>query len=255
IDSAGTLYALDADGTTLFSKSLGGAVTRIPPVVTSTQILALTDSGTLVAYDHGGTKKLDQPAGGTPIGPPVVGADGTIYVSSITELRALKPDGSTRWSVGRTAHGSVAIDPQSGTIYAVLDSDLYSVDPQTGQETLRFTIPGTAGDFTPLLAGDLIHVVDGTKLLAINKTSWQLDGSYSASEGLLDCIRFPKQTGRIYVHGEHVMVGLNADLSEAWKLTGLDINGSCAAFGDAPNRLYVGTLQKQLYAINLLAAP
>ncbi|MCA9520071.1 MAG: PQQ-binding-like beta-propeller repeat protein, partial [Myxococcales bacterium] len=37
IDSAGTLYPLDADGPTLLSNALEGAVTRIPPVVTSTQ--------------------------------------------------------------------------------------------------------------------------------------------------------------------------------------------------------------------------
>lgn len=255
VSETGTLYALAADGTKRFEKALGGSVTQVPPVVAGNRVLVLLDSGVLVALDDQGNEQFRTAAGDTPVGPAVVGPDGTIYVSTLSKLRAFTSSGALRWTVERAAHGSVAIDPQGGTLYVMLSNDLYKVDPVSGKETLLHTFDVPAGTYTPLLAGDLIYLAIGNQLVAVNKGTGEKQGAYTATVGLHDCIRLPSQTGRLYVQSDKGPIGLKADLSETWAVDELQVSGSCAAFGDAPNRLFVGTIDKRLFAINLLPTP
>jgi outer membrane protein assembly factor BamB len=113
----------------------------------------------LFAFTPEGVKKWEAEIGpeySQAASPPVIGADGTIFVRSDTDWRiyAFNPDGSTKWlfrtngNVGGWGF-SPAIDSQ-GNLYSTLGDAFYALSP-TG--SVLWSLPGKAG-LAPILTSD-----------------------------------------------------------------------------------------------------
>ena len=135
-DSDGVFYAVGQDGIERWRFNISGRVNTGTPVIApdgSIYVLFSDGSGDerLYALASDGTLKWTFRVGlGSTA--PVVGADGTVYITTNT-MTALNPDGTIKWSVVtfRNGRASSAIDID-GTLLAPLRSTLFALDVETG---------------------------------------------------------------------------------------------------------------------------
>ena len=92
---------------------------------------------------------------------PVLGPDGTIYVSTGDPyLRAIRPDGRVKWMkrLGETGGFTLTVDKRGFVYAAAEDGVVYTVSPE-GVETGRLALSGLPG-FPVVVADDLLIVAD-----------------------------------------------------------------------------------------------
>ena len=218
------LYAVNSDGTLLWSVSLPGAggFTKPPSLAEDGTIYVPINGdpspGTTKFYavNPNGTFKWSFELGGRPDGA-AVGYDGAIYFGSVDTNRffALNPDGTAKWSYSPAFTGGVAPAIGSdGTIYAG-GSQLLALTPEG---TLRWSFP--AGG-SPSIASDgtLYFAASGT-LFALNP-----DGSMKWAYATGAPMYGPpaiSRLGTIYVsEGDRGLLALNPDGTKQWEfLTG-----------------------------------
>ena len=130
----GYLYAINPDGTLLWSRETGGRVYSSPAIGADGTVYVGSYDGKLYAINPtDGTILWEYQTGGWIRSSPAVAADGVIYVGSDDELlHAVDPvTGEANWTfpAGGRVHSSPAIGAD-GTIYVgSYDGRLYAVNP------------------------------------------------------------------------------------------------------------------------------
>jgi outer membrane protein assembly factor BamB len=118
----------------------------------------------------------------------VIAANGTIYIGTSSNVVALAPDGTVRWSVPGEAD-MLAIDVD-GNVIAATPTAVSAIRPD-GSTAWTLAEKGNNGGSEPLIAADGTIYVDGSALTAIDgggKAKWQqpalqLDGAAVAHDG------------------------------------------------------------------------
>lgn len=161
------------------------------------------------------TQRLDNAA----IGPPVLGDDGSLYVSSPTGLQALdRTDGSTRMAIPVEGSLGLASTPAigaDGTIYGwYWDNTLRAIDPHSGHSRWQFRsgdgVQSALAGSPAVDAGDTVYLgtVDGNfyafdgrtgTLLFTFPTGGRIGGS--AAIGANGMVYFGSQDGALYALG------------------------------------------------------
>ena len=141
-DSCRGGVALSADGKTLYLGTYG-----------SHTFYALNTSDMSVNWNY--TMGTDYYSGGV-IATPVIGSNGTIYVTTYPGIFALNPDGSLLWNyTPGNGKNSVAIS-SDGTIYVIIqgtDGDyLYALNSTDGSVERTYKVG--LGGYTPVIGAD-----------------------------------------------------------------------------------------------------
>ncbi|MEM8559601.1 MAG: LruC domain-containing protein, partial [Bacteroidota bacterium] len=98
-----------------------------------------------------------------------------------------------------TKHNAIAFEPQSGTLYALSNRVLYSIDPATAAVVQSWSIPGVDNQNS----GDLMITVDGSIYYAAKKKMWRIDDNDATSKTAVELINtFPKNINGGTVDGE-----------------------------------------------------
>ena len=157
------------------------------------------------------------------LGPPTVGADGTIYITTNGSLDAFRPDGTPRWSTAlselNVGSSTVAIGPD-GTIFAALDR-VYALDPGGAIKwtSLPLLVPGAGGPVFGAL------------------------GSSGSSVALGPC-------GTLYIGSELGLLMMDQNGNEIWDHGGQGLTPAVDSTGTS----YYGAVGGQLYAVSALGA-
>jgi outer membrane protein assembly factor BamB len=177
------VYAVHPNGTKKWKFQTGGLV-RSGTIVDQNGTI-YTGSDALYALWPDGTQKWKFNTGVDK--DPVVGEDGTIYITDGTSLKAVSPNGALKWKLtSPTGFGSGAVIGADGTIYAgdkpnpksYTPGHLYSVTP-AGLVNWKLKVPGVI-HWQPALA------LDGTIYVAFNTLSiimyptWEYSGTLFA---------------------------------------------------------------------------
>jgi len=186
------VYAFDSNGDQKWFYETAVAEQATAVGLDGTVYAGKTNSGQgdgrLIAIDSNGSFKWEYTVGVTPLTPPIVGSDGTIYIGTYWYLYAVSPDGTLKWKYDTGGHdykfASPAIGPD-GTIYIGINGGLVAIDP-TGTLKWEYDLPSLSSTFRPnTLSIDkegIIYVGTRDSLIAINSDGtlkWEYEDSYS----------------------------------------------------------------------------
>ena len=134
---AGDLHALNPDGSQKWKFATGNLNYGCSSAIgVDGTIYVAGGNGTLYAIKPDGTQKWTFTTGDVVDSSPAIGAEGTIYVGSGSNLYAVNPDGTQKWKFpteGKIGFSSPAIGAE-GTIYVGSGSNLYAVKPNGAQK-------------------------------------------------------------------------------------------------------------------------
>ena len=122
----GAIHAISPDGQELWNDFIGPV--EVSPTVGS--VYVATFDGFLFAFDEDGSYRWDGDILDSPLAPPVVSPDGSIYVLSADGLFLFNDFGALKWSaqVGPPAQDGLVLDPD-GTAYVLsLDGTVWAVN-------------------------------------------------------------------------------------------------------------------------------
>ncbi len=180
---------------------------------------------------------------------PVVGSDGTVYVTENKNLYALNPDKTLKWKY--TARSKLSRRLALGndnTIYvAGLEGGMFAINPDGTTkwrkiyEKFSELVPATVKD-------TIIYVVLGENLCAMNLNGtkkWKFPtGNKIYSPAVFD------SNGNIYVvTSDNNLYAINPDGTRKWKLSA-KINAFISPFIGNDNTIYVCSTDGNLYALN-----
>jgi len=186
---------------------------------------------------------------------PVIGADGTIYVTSIDGwLYALTPEGWERWSLklGGIIEASPALG-RDGTLYVGNNRYLYAISPE-GEVLWRVAL-GNLVTSSPIIGRDGTIYVGGGRLFAINPEG-TLRWAFK-SEGYIDnSAPALGEDGTIYVGFSNAapgriskLISLNPNGTERWEFHVPAPIPSSPAIGKG-GTVYFLSKEGRLYAVN-----
>lgn len=112
------LFAVNKDGSVKWSFTAGGSIESTPAVAAYGTVYVGASDEHVYGLSPTGVKRVDEDLLHDVHSSPVIGQNGTLYVSNGDDLHALKPDGSELWheDVGDSDGLSPAVGP-GGTIY------------------------------------------------------------------------------------------------------------------------------------------
>jgi outer membrane protein assembly factor BamB len=199
------------------------------------------------------TKKWDFTTGGVVFSSPIIGGDGTVYVSSVDKkLYAINPDGSKKWEflTGGRIFSSPAISADGTVIYLGSDDNkLYAVNSTNGTKKWEI-VAGDAVQCEPVIGTDgTIYVGSNDyKLYAITpngKKKWEFTTNgeilYAPAIGT---------DGTIYVgSADKNLYAIAPDGKKKWEYTTGDSIRFSPSVG-TNDTIYVGSDDKKFYAVN-----
>ena len=213
----GNLYAINPDGTEKWSFNTGSSISYSGPAIGSDGTVYFGSShffgdvtGNLCAVNSDGSEKWAFATGECIQSSPLIGSDGTIYISS-GNLYAVNPNGTQKWVFG-LADGlspSLGLD---GAVYVVSwDGHLYAVNPD-GSQKWALTIPvGACYPVTPSIGADgTIYIQDGYYgVLALNPDgSQKWDYSITDFPGGFNTDAVIGSDGTIYIAGNGTLYAI-----------------------------------------------
>jgi outer membrane protein assembly factor BamB len=192
-------------------------------------------------------------------GSPVIAPDGTLYVVTNGYVRALGPDGASRWalqdplctsaaeSAGPTpayTHGFVAPAlGEDGTVYAACTSKLVAIDPATGGVRWSLSFAGRVS--SPTLTGGGIVVVTTApeSVVAVSLSgsmSWSVAFESAGEETPLPPAVGPDGTIYVAFAATNSVHAVSPDGAERWSAQA-GAGGVWAPLVVATDRLYVSS--------------
>lgn len=171
----------------------------------STRAVFPTEPALLWAYP------IDDP---TP-SPPVIGADGTLYLHTPTQVVAVGSDGKRRWAWKSERDFGLLTLGRHGHLYVVGQQELVALDTE-GRVKWRLPLPERSIQAPPIVGqGGVIYLATGRRLLAISsdgKVKWE----YSRGPTSLWPVETPN--GQVLVMTGGQLRALKPDGSEAWSV-------------------------------------
>jgi len=183
---------------------------------------------------------------------PVIGADGTVYLSSTDyNFYAINSSGNEKWSFNTwpywSTHPAVGMD---GTVYFGCAPDkLYALNPD-GTEKWFFTAGSFINSAPTIDADGTIYVGSGDhNFYAINPDGTE-KWSFTVGDPITNVSAAISADGVIYVGcSDHKLYALYPWGAMKWSFLTGDAIGSSPAIGD-DGTIYVCSLDHKLYAIN-----
>jgi peptide/nickel transport system permease protein len=183
--AAGTLFALNADGSERWRLTLGEAAVDAPALAADGTIYVVDSSGGVAAVTPDGTQRWRYASEGRrATSGPVVGGDGTIYSTRVDQVQALTPAGQLRWLSG-PVDGLWEEPPRlspDGDLIFLRANAFRTADGQRAE--LGLTVPPELAFFAPayIVGGD-----GATYLTAGNvAVRWSLADGLAQAEGRIE---------------------------------------------------------------------
>ena len=149
---------------------------------------------------------------------PVVGSDGTIYVTEDKNLYALNSDKSLKWKYTARGHLSNNITlGKDNTVYVLgYKGDMYAINPEGNAKWISL-YEKFSHDIPVVVRDSIIYVASGNELCTMNldKTiNWKL-----STKGKILSSAFFDSTGTLYVVSDNNLHAINPDGTEKWKFS------------------------------------
>jgi len=239
----GYLYAVNANGTLKWRKSIGAASTSSPTIGADGSIYVGTSGGKLYAFTSEGASKFTYAAGGAISSSPAIASDGTIYFGCDDGcLYALNSTGTLKWKFTTSPLGAIQSSPaigSDGTIHFGASSGfIFAVNPNGTQ---RWRYASGVSTSSPAIASDgTIYVgSQDNSLYALSKVGafrWkytargQINSSPAIDSNGIIC--FGSDDGSIYA--------VNPDGTKLWEYPTGSLVASSPAIGEQ-HSIYVLT--------------
>jgi outer membrane protein assembly factor BamB len=252
----GTLYALNADGTQKWATDLGSYTSASPAIGADGTIYIGTGAGNLYAVNPNGSVKWIFPTLYWIEASPAVAPDGTIYIGSDDNaFYAVAPDGTEKWHyvMGNDVTSSAAI-AADGTVYVgSRDLKLYAFTPDG---TLKWTFQTTDMiEASPVLTADgTVYIATvGGRIFALQPDGtqkWQYPAASQPALGSIYSTPAVRSDGSLVVGtSDNKVICVSSAGSLVWSAPTNDwVDSSPVIAGD--NAIYVGSTDKNLYALN-----
>jgi outer membrane protein assembly factor BamB len=251
--AGGSLVSINSSAQTLNWSKSGYAAGTSVALGTTNILYAFSATGNVVALNpSNGSTSWSTSSGGTPTGAPVIGADGTIYVTTTTALESFSAAGTQNWSY--TLPSSTAGTPCVGPQFVYVGTSggkLVAVNTSGGlawSTTISTAINGAAAYYEGTVyaegADGTVHSFSG----ASGAPGWA--SSTSSSIGATNGSPVVSSDGTVYVGlTDGNVYALNGSTgAQLWKFnTGGAVNGLVAIGGDGI--IYVGNDNDYLSAI------
>lgn len=265
---SGTLKAINSDGTSKWSFTIGGGGTRSTPAIADDGTIYIgSTAGRVYAVNANGTQKWYYSTGTSEIsGSPTIAADGTIYIGSRNgRLYALTPAGALKAGWPFTTgdiHMCTPCIGADGTVYSGGGSTMWAINPN-GTEKWRY-VTGSGIRSSPALSPDGSRVYAAScdaYLYALNAATGEF--IWSISVPLITATTSPSPavspSGMIYMgsNGASLGGGLYSGAIYAidpmgtvvWEYpAGYDVRSSPAISADGT--IYIGVMDGFVYAFN-----
>jgi hypothetical protein len=145
------LNANDRQGVALWSRQTGSSWQPSPPVVGADGMVYVTNSGKLYAVDSAGAIRWTCSLEYDLGNPLAIGPDGTIYVACY-RLTAVGRSGTARWASAQYYPTGPAVGPD-GTVYASTVDTIYAANPD-GTPRWDAYLDGYSNRMTPVVSAD-----------------------------------------------------------------------------------------------------
>lgn len=264
--ASGTLKAVNPDGTSKWSISIGGGnATRSTPAIADDGTVYIGGTnGRLYAINPNGTQKWSYNINGGEISSsPTIAPDGTIYLGGKNgPFCAVNPNGSLKWSrsSGGGHMGGPCLGPD-GTIYVGAQFNLYAINPTDGSTKwiypTGYTIqsaPAMSPDGNTVYVGScdaFLHAVNAAAGTMVWKCNVPLVPASTSSSPAV------APSGMIYIGsngasasmGGGAMFAIDPMGEVVWQYqTAYDIRSSPAVSADGT--IYIGVMDGFVYAFN-----
>ena len=226
------------------------------------------DAGTLYAINPNGTQKWAFTLPGPPASTPAVGGDGTIYVhaygpgniAAIEHLVAVNPNGTQKWDVTHFGGGVAVLTSsnQSSPVVATdgriwvgsKDGGLYSLNAADGSISCAVAATRDIQSAPAIATNGTVYVVTTDSKLSAYNSSCALQWTFALSSGITPNPQSPAVAGdgTIWVGDrDERLVGVNSNGTEKCRFTtGSDIDSTPAVGADGT--IYAGS--DGLYAVD-----
>jgi outer membrane protein assembly factor BamB len=261
----GNLYALDPDGSELWSASFG-QISGIPALGEAGTVYAGAASPTkemFYAFDRYGRIRWAYHVEFYVIeSSPIVGPDGTICVAAsnpqtaVGALVALNPDGSERWryDVDSRLPFTPTLGPDGAVYVGAGNGNLYAVNADGGR---KWQVDVGAVTSSAALGNDgAIYLGTGASYSALDSADGSLIWTFSLTEGEAESTPALGPGGRVYVNASSTeLYALNPDGTRAWTFAAeqggeREVHFSSSVIVDVARVLYAGTREGELFALN-----
>lgn len=178
--------------------------------------------------------------------PPAIGADGTVYVHTPTQVVAVGPDGKRKWAwKSAREYGWLALG-RHGDVYVVGLGELIALDSQ-GRVQWRFALPEQGGLAPPLVGqGGVIYVSTNRSVLGITSDG-KLKWEYTRGR----MVSWPVETasGHLLVVASGQLRALDTNGEEAWSVRLPALSGSRFVAAKKDGTIYYRGLDR-LYVLD-----
>ena len=163
--------------------------------------------------------------------PPAIGADGTLYSGSETDLVAISPEGTEQWrlSLGITVSTSPAL-ASDGTVYVGADQYLIAVDPVAQTELWRLVIGAEIKNAPTVGYDGSVYVTSGSDLVAINPATQTELWRFTTDDPITSSAALGAM-GIIYAGANSQLYAINSDGMEQWEYKSGAYIGAAPAIG------------------------
>lgn len=189
--------------------------------------------------------------------PPVIGADGVIYVGTFhadgngpSEIVAISPEGEVQWTFATAdrVERSLALGVD-GTVYAgSWDGNLYAINPD-GSLKWSFTTAGLVRSAPVVVADGTVYVAsEDCNIYALNPDG-TLKWSYATGDAVHSSPAISPD-GTVYIGcDDNDLYSIHPDGMLNWRFTGGNRIGGAMAIG-TDGTIYVGCANYTFYAVN-----
>jgi len=245
------LNAILPNGTIKWKFEVGSDIESTPAIGSDGTIYVGSNDNNLYAINPNGTLKWTfETAGFRNLGSPIIGFDGTIYLTAAA-LYAINPDGTLKWKTDDSHTNTALVIGKDGTIYTSSGNSLQAFNPD-GKLRWDAMITGSILSSVAMDPNGIIYL--GTSSLLEDNSVYAFfnNGTIKWRFESINQTKTPPSIGpdgTIYIGSldEH-LYAINPDGTLKWKAEyALGYGG--IAIG-AESTLYFGSVDNYIYAVN-----
>lgn len=221
-DVGSGIYAVTPQGKIKWTFPLSGASADRLAVAPDGTVYFVDGGGALIAIKPDGTKKWSYETG-VASAPPVVGADGSVYVNASGTMSVVSSSGKPKLAYSVPGDATAHAVGKDGTLYVGSGATLIAYNP-TG--TIKWKAPLKGKIFSlsaPAIAGNAVYITvytDDKKALTTLQ-SFDLNGKWKADYLPNDTVSYlaAGPDGTLYATSEYALTAISPDKGIKWTAT------------------------------------